>query len=215
MSSSIGIDVDAPPELVFALALGRTGWERLLPPLRPLAGVARGSGRQRSPRTSSPGGRSCRSWRWACRSPPCARTWSDRATASPVSSTWPGRTKGMDVTWRIEPAGGGTHITHRPRLPPRSGSPAPLCSPWRMLATFKALARRSPTRPRRTIAARRVGATTHLISERRRVWIPPASSRRSAPVVTRSGPACGRCASPGSSPPAGRPGTAHDRCRSP
>ena len=31
MHSSIAIDIDAPPELVFRLAQDVTGWERLLP----------------------------------------------------------------------------------------------------------------------------------------------------------------------------------------
>jgi aromatase len=146
MHSTIGIDVDAPPELVFALARDVERWARLLPhyvrsravtryadgtlttdfvarrPLVPLLGLG-------IPVT----------WR--------ARTWSEPETRRLRFVHVAGATKGMDVTWRIEPAGDGTHISiehdFRPRLPGFAAivdrvftRPIAGCT----LATFKALA---------------------------------------------------------------------------
>ena len=157
MRSTIGIDVAAPAELVFALARDVERWERLLPHY-----AARGPSRRATDGS-------------------LVASFVARRPLVPVLGLGPARrvavadlegtarrrlrfvhvagaTKGMDVTWRIEPAGGGTRVTiehdFRPRLP---GCAAfvdraftrPIAS--RTLATFKALAEAladaSPPRP--------------------------------------------------------------------
>jgi ribosome-associated toxin RatA of RatAB toxin-antitoxin module len=120
MHSTIAIDVAAPPDLVFRLARDVARWDQLLPHYarsrtverrpdgslivdfvarRPLIGVL-GLG---LPVT----------WR--------SRTWSEPATRRLRFVHVAGATRGMDVTWRIEPAAGGTHVAiehdFRPRVP--------------------------------------------------------------------------------------------------
>jgi ribosome-associated toxin RatA of RatAB toxin-antitoxin module len=103
MHSTIGIDVGAPPDLVYRIARDVTRWERLLPhyarsvalreepdgvrvcdfvarrPFAPLLGLG-------LPVT----------WR--------SRTWHEPATRRLRFVHVAGATKGMDVTWTIEPA---------------------------------------------------------------------------------------------------------------
>lgn len=146
MHSSIGIDVAAPPDLVFRLARDVERWERLLPhyarsracdrrpdgslivdfvarrPLVPLLGLALPV-----------------AWR--------SRTWSDPGTRQLRFVHVGGVTRGMDVTWRIDPTAGGCRVEigheFRPRLPGLAtfvdrGFTRPIAG--RTLATFQALA---------------------------------------------------------------------------
>jgi ribosome-associated toxin RatA of RatAB toxin-antitoxin module len=144
--STIGIDVTAPPELVYRLARDVTRWERLLPHYARSVAV----------REEADGTRVCDfiarrpfvpvlglgipvTWR--------SRTWHEPATRRLRFVHVAGATKGMDVTWTIEPAVGGTRveISHDFR-PPIPGFAAfvdrlftrPIAG--RTLATFKALA---------------------------------------------------------------------------
>lgn len=165
MRSTIGIDVDAPPELVFALARDVERWERLLPHYARSRAVMRASDGTlttdfiaRRPFVPLLGLGLPVTWR--------ARTWSDPRTHCLRFIHVAGATKGMDVTWRIEPAGLGTRITiehdFRPRLPgfaalvDRAFS-RPIAS--RTLATFKALAEALADVPR--------GTTSHATESRR------------------------------------------------
>jgi ribosome-associated toxin RatA of RatAB toxin-antitoxin module len=144
--SVIGIDIDAPPDLVYHLARDVTRWERLLPHYARSAVV----------RTGVDGVRVCDfiarrpfvpllgigmpvTWR--------SRTWHDPATRRLFFAHVAGATKGMDVAWTIEPRGGGTRveINHdfRPRLPGfavlvDAAFTRPIAG--QTLATFKALA---------------------------------------------------------------------------
>ena len=145
MHSTIGIDVAAPPELVYRLARDVTRWERLLPhysrsvairddgdalvcdfiarrPFVPLLGLG-------IPVT----------WR--------SRTWHEPATRRLRFVHVAGATKGMDVTWTIEPAGAGARVEIAHDFQPRLPGFAPLVDraftrpiAGRTLATFKVLA---------------------------------------------------------------------------
>jgi ribosome-associated toxin RatA of RatAB toxin-antitoxin module len=144
--STIGIDVDAPPELVYRLARDVTRWARLLPHYS-YSGVVREDAdgsricdfRARRPFVPVLGLGVPVTWR--------SRTWHEPGTRRLRFVHVAGATKGMDVTWTIEPAGTGTRveISHdfRPRLP----GFAPFVDrvftrpiAGRTLATFKALA---------------------------------------------------------------------------
>jgi ribosome-associated toxin RatA of RatAB toxin-antitoxin module len=144
--STIALDMAAPPALVFALARDVTRWERILPhyarsrPVesrpddslvvefiarRPLIGVL-GLG---LPVT----------WR--------ARAWNDPATLRLRFVHVAGATRGMDVTWRIEPAAGGSRVSIEHDFRPRIAVFAAVVDraftrpiAGRTLATFKALA---------------------------------------------------------------------------
>jgi ribosome-associated toxin RatA of RatAB toxin-antitoxin module len=144
--STIGIDVSAPPELVYRLARDVTRWERLLPHYARSVAV----------REEPDGTRVCDfiarrpfvpvlglgipvTWR--------SRTWDEPATRRLRFVHVAGATKGMDVTWTIEPADGGARveISHdfRPRVPGFAAFvdrifTRPIAG--RTLATFKALA---------------------------------------------------------------------------
>jgi ribosome-associated toxin RatA of RatAB toxin-antitoxin module len=146
VNSHISIDVDAPPELVFALARDVERWPRLLPhyvsvtvlerrpdgsvvarliarrPLLPVLGIGLPV-----------------AWR--------SRSWSEEETCRLRFVHQGGATNGMDVTWRIEPLGRGARVTIEHDFRPRF-------APWawfidrfftrpvagRTLATFKAIA---------------------------------------------------------------------------
>ena len=109
MHSVIGIDIDAPPDLVYRLARDVTRWQRLLPHYSRSVVV----------RTDADGTRVCDfiarrpfvpvlglgipvTWR--------SRTWHDPATRRLFFAHVAGATKGMAVTWTIEPAGDGTSV---------------------------------------------------------------------------------------------------------
>ncbi len=146
MHSTIGVDVAAPADLVFRLARDVERWERLLPH------YARSRARERLPDGSLVADFIARrpfirviglglpvTWR--------SRTWSEPATRRLRFVHVAGATRGMDVTWRIEPTTDGCRVDidhdFRPRLPLL----AAIVDRWftrpiagRTLATFKALA---------------------------------------------------------------------------
>jgi ribosome-associated toxin RatA of RatAB toxin-antitoxin module len=144
--SVIGIDIAAPPDLVYRLTRDVTRWERLLPHYARSAAV----------RVDADGTRVCDfiarrpfvpvlglgipvTWR--------SRTWHDPASRRLFFAHVAGATKGMAVAWTIEPARDGTRveISHdfRPRIPGFAAFvDAVFTRPiaGRTLATFKALA---------------------------------------------------------------------------
>lgn len=110
MRSTIGIDIDAPPGVVFALAADVTHWERLLPHY----------GRSRAERRHADASVTCR---FVARRPLLAVlglgfpvAWRSRVSADAARRQLRfrhigGATAGMAVTWHIEPrSGGGTHV---------------------------------------------------------------------------------------------------------
>ena len=120
MHSTIGIDVAAPADLVFRLARDVERWERLLPH------YARSRARERLPDGSLVADFIARrpligvlglglpvTWR--------SRTWSEPETRRLRFVHVAGATRGMDVTWRIEPTTDGCRVDidhdFRPRLP--------------------------------------------------------------------------------------------------
>ena len=146
MRSTMSIDMAAPPELVFRLARDVERWERLLPHYlrsRVIAGEADGtrlaSFVARRPFMGPLGFGLPVAWR--------ARTWAEPDALRLRFVHVAGATKGMDVTWRIEPVGAGTRVfidhDFRPRLPRFAwfvdrAFTGPIAG--RTLATFKALA---------------------------------------------------------------------------
>ena len=146
MRSTIGIDVDAPAELVFRLARDVESWPRLIPHYVAVRPIRRESGGAlvaqmiaRRPLVSVLGLSLPVAWR--------ARTWSDEPTLRLRFVHQGGATDGMDVTWRIEPRGSGSRVEidhdFRPSLDAWAafidrGFTRPIAS--RTLATFKAIA---------------------------------------------------------------------------
>jgi ribosome-associated toxin RatA of RatAB toxin-antitoxin module len=149
MHSTIGTDIAAPAELVFALARDARRWQRLLPHYaRSRAVEHRSDGsvvidfvaRRPLPLVGMLGLGLPVAWR--------ARTWSEPATLRLRFVHVAGATRGMDVTWRIEstgPDGCRVAIDHdfRPRFAPFApfvdgAFTRPIAS--RTLATFRALA---------------------------------------------------------------------------
>jgi hypothetical protein len=148
--TSLGIDIAASPDLVFAIAHDTSRWERILPHYarsRPAARHADGSVTclfvARRPLLPLVGLGLPVAWR--------SRTWNDPVTRRLRFLHVGGITDGMDVTWLIEPGlAGGTRvdIVHEFRRGPVGGQllPAivdrfftrPIAS--RTLATVKAIA---------------------------------------------------------------------------
>jgi ribosome-associated toxin RatA of RatAB toxin-antitoxin module len=144
--STIGIDVDAPPELVFRLARDVERWPRLLPhyvAVRPIQRDGEGSliaeMVARRPLVPVLGLSIPVAWR--------ARTWSEAAECRLRFVHQGGATNGMDVTWRISQRGSGARVEiehdFRPRVRPWAtfidrAFTRPIAS--RTLATFKAIA---------------------------------------------------------------------------
>jgi len=146
--SVIGIDIDAPPDLVYRLARDVTRWERLLPHYARSHEVERrtdGSvvvgfvARRPFPLVAVLGLGVPVAWR--------ARTWNEPSTLRLRFVHVAGATKGMDVTWRIDAVDGGTTVAidhdFRPRIPFFAAfvdrfATRPVAG--RTLATFKALA---------------------------------------------------------------------------
>lgn len=147
MRSTIGIDIEAPPDLVFAIAHDVTRWARLLPH------YARSHPERHHPDGSVTCGFVARrplvdvlglglpvAWR--------SRVSHDAATRRIRFRHLGGATDGMDVTWHIEPAGTGTRvdIEHVFERGPGDLLPALIerfftrAIAGRTLATFKALA---------------------------------------------------------------------------
>ena len=146
MRSTIGVDVDAPPELVFRLARDVERWPRLLPHYVAVRPIERdGDGGvlaemvARRPLVPVLGLSLPVAWR--------ARTWSDPSTLRLRFVHRGGATNGMDVTWRIEPRGAGARVEidhdFRPRVGPWAAFidrafTRPIAS--RTLGTFKSIA---------------------------------------------------------------------------
>jgi len=144
--STIGIDVGAPPDLVYRLARDVTRWERLLPHYA----------RSRVVRRDADGALICDFVArrvivpWLGAGIPVAwrsRTWHEPATRRLRFHHVAGATKGMDVTWTIEPSAAGTRVEiehdFRPRVPAFAAFvdrafTRPIAG--RTLATFRALA---------------------------------------------------------------------------
>jgi ribosome-associated toxin RatA of RatAB toxin-antitoxin module len=146
VNSTISVDVDAPPSLVFRLARDIERWPRLLPHYVRVRAVERGAdgtllaemvARRDLVRVLGLG--LPVAWR--------SRTWNEPATLSLRFVHLGGATNGMDVTWRIEPTGTGSRVSIDHRFAPRIPGWAlfidraftrPIAS--RTLATFKAIA---------------------------------------------------------------------------
>ena len=153
MRSTITIDVAAPPGLVFSLARDVERWERLLPHYsRSRALERRADGSlivdfvARRPLIGLLGLGLPVTWR--------SRTWNEPATRRLRFAHVAGATKGMDVTWRIEPLGAGSRVSidhqFEPRLPGFArfvdrAFTRPIAG--RTLATFKALAEALQSEP--------------------------------------------------------------------
>ena len=147
MRSSIAIDINAPPELVFRLARDVERWPRLLPHYVAVDALERradGSivARMVARRQLLP---------VLCIGIPVvwrSRTWPEAADGHRLRFVHQGgASNGMDVTWRIEPLDGGCRVSiehdFRPRLPGWAWFvdamfTRPIAS--RTLATFKAIA---------------------------------------------------------------------------
>jgi ribosome-associated toxin RatA of RatAB toxin-antitoxin module len=144
--SELGIDVAAPPDLVFRLARDVERWPRLLPHYVSVSVVERrpdGSvvARLVARRQLLPvlGIGLPVAWR--------SRSWSETDTCRLRFVHQGGATNGMDVTWRIERLGEGARVTiehdFRPRFAPWAWFidtffTGPVAG--RTLATFKAIA---------------------------------------------------------------------------
>ena len=146
MHSEIAIWIAARPDLVFALAHDIERWADLLPHYSRSAAIERRRDGTvvadfiaRRPLVGVLGLGLPVAWR--------SRTWSDVASRRLRFVHMAGATRGMDVTWRIEPDGDGTRVVieheFRPRLPGLARVvdrffTRPIAG--RTLATFKALA---------------------------------------------------------------------------
>jgi len=145
--SEIGIDVAAPPELVFRLARDVEDWPALLPHYA------------RAERAREPDGAGHVLVRFIAHRPlvpvlglalPVAWqswTWSEPQSHRLRFLHRGGATNGMDVTWRIEPIEGGSRITIQHVFAPRLPGWASLIDrlftrpiAGRTLASFKAIA---------------------------------------------------------------------------
>jgi ribosome-associated toxin RatA of RatAB toxin-antitoxin module len=146
MRSTIAIDIVASPALVFALAHDVERWDRLLPHYARSRVVGRRDDGSlvvefvaRRPLIGVLGLGIPVAWR--------SRTWNEPATRRLRFIHLAGATRGMDVTWRIEAAGAGTHVAIEHDFRPRVPAFAWLVDRFvtrpvagRTLATFKALA---------------------------------------------------------------------------
>ncbi len=146
MHSEIAIRIAARPDLVFALAHDVERWADLLPHYTRSSAVERRPDGSlvadfiaRRPLVGVLGLGLPVAWR--------SRTWSERPSRRLRFVHVAGATRGMDVTWRIQPDGDGTHVVieheFRPRIPGFAAFvdrffTRPIAG--RTLATFKALA---------------------------------------------------------------------------
>jgi ribosome-associated toxin RatA of RatAB toxin-antitoxin module len=158
--STIAIDVDAPPDLVFRLAHDVERWPRLLPHYVAVRVLARGDAGSviarfvaRREIVPALGIGLPVAWR--------SRTSNDPAKLRLRFVHQGGATDGMDVTWRIEPRGAGSRVSIDHDFQPRF-------SPWataierffvrpiagQTLATFKAIAEAVATTQGDSIPAR-------------------------------------------------------------
>lgn len=148
MHSTISIDIDAPAGLVFALARDVERWAALLPHYARVSIVERGPDGAlildfvaRRPFVPLLGIDLPVTWR--------SRTWNDPETHRLRFVHIAGATRGMDVTWHIEPTGEGSgcRVTIEHTFAPRLPGFARFVDRWftrpiagRTLATFKAMA---------------------------------------------------------------------------
>ena len=147
MRSDIGIDIDASPDLVFALAHDVERWSALLPHyVRSIAHDRDGLGRPlvrfvaRRPLIRVLGLGLPVAW--------ASRCWNDPGTRQLRFEHIAGATRGMDVTWRIEPLPEGRcHVTIEHDFAPPIPGLAWIVDRWftrpiagRTLATFKSIA---------------------------------------------------------------------------
>ncbi len=153
MHSSISIEIAARPALVFALARDVERWERLLPHYSRSRAVERRTDGglvadfvARRPLIGVLGLGLPVTWR--------SRTWSEPENRRLRFVHIAGATKGMDVTWRIDPTPEGSRVTidhdFRPRVAPFAAFvdrvfTRPIAG--RTLATFKALAEALESEP--------------------------------------------------------------------
>jgi len=108
--TSVSIDIDAPPALVFRLARDVERWPALLPHYVGVLAETRHedgamTARMTAVRAVVPalGYGIPVAWR--------ARTWADEGSRQLRFRHLGGATAGMDVTWRIEPTSAGCHVT--------------------------------------------------------------------------------------------------------
>ncbi|HKQ17585.1 MAG TPA: SRPBCC family protein [Solirubrobacterales bacterium] len=146
MKSAIGIDIDASPDLVFALARDVERWSAMLPHY--VRSIAHDRDRLGRPLV-----------RFVARRPLvpvlglglpvvwASRCWADPATRRLRFEHIAGATRGMHVTWRIEPRTGGCHVTIEHVFAPWIPGFAWIVDRWftrpiagRTLATFKSIA---------------------------------------------------------------------------
>lgn len=146
MRSEIAIDIDAEPDLVFALAHDVERWSTLLPHY--VRSVARDrDGQDRllvrfvARRALIPVLGLGLPVVWD------ARTWNDPTLRRLHFEHVAGATRGMRVTWQIEPRAGGAHVTIEHVFAPPIPGLATVVDRWftrpiagRTLATFKTLA---------------------------------------------------------------------------
>jgi ribosome-associated toxin RatA of RatAB toxin-antitoxin module len=146
MHSSIAIDIAAPPDLVFGLARDVERWADLL------SHYARSTARERRrdgalvvdfvarrPFVPLLGIGLPVAWR--------SRTWSEPEVRRLRFVHVAGATRGMDVTWHIEPTAAGCHVRIEHDFAPRLPGLARVVDRWftrpiagRTLAAFKAIA---------------------------------------------------------------------------
>ena len=146
MQSTIDIDIHAPAQLVFDLARHVERWDRLLPH------YARSQIRDRRPDGSLVVDFVARRPLIAALGIGLPVTWRSRTWNEP--ELWrlrfghvAGATRGMDVTWRIEPTAAGCRVSIDHYFRPRVPGFAAFVDRWftrsiagRTLATFKVLA---------------------------------------------------------------------------
>jgi ribosome-associated toxin RatA of RatAB toxin-antitoxin module len=146
VNSSIAIDIDAPAALVFTLARDVERWAALLPHYsksrvveRRVDGSVVADFVARRPLIGVLGLGLPVTWR--------SRAWSEPDTLRLRFVHLAGATRGMDVTWRIEPRGVGCRVTIAHEFRPRVVVFAAFVDRWftrsiagRTLATFQALA---------------------------------------------------------------------------
>jgi ribosome-associated toxin RatA of RatAB toxin-antitoxin module len=143
MRSTIALDVAAPPEVVFRLARDVTRWPELLPHYVSVRVIDRAGDRTlsemvaRRPLLPALGLGIPVAWR--------ARTWAEPATLRLRFQHVAGATRGMDVTWRIEPTAGGCRVTIEHDFRRRIG--LPLIGPLLGEETFPRFVDRLFTRP--------------------------------------------------------------------
>ena len=166
MRSTIAIDVAAPAELVFRIASDVTRWPDLLPhyvSVRPL-GTARHEGEllarmvARRPLFGLLGLGIPVTWQ--------ARTWNEPGSLRLRFVHVAGATKGMDVTWRIEPTDGGCRVSIVHDFRPGWPFFAVVVDRWftrpiaqRTLSTFKVLAEALTEQPLRPPESRGAHST--------------------------------------------------------